>query len=92
MVNVLGATGSLLPVLLSSKTLADKPPVAPISTCGVQRFPLWVVTCARRGRPIPRTSHPNGEKRAPPSRSGLIGGHVLKCPGARARGAGRRRK
>ncbi len=40
MVNVLGATGSLLPVLLSSKTLADKPPVAPISACGAQRLPL----------------------------------------------------
>jgi hypothetical protein len=40
MVDILGATGSLLPVLLSGKTLADKPPVAHISTCSVQRFPL----------------------------------------------------
>ncbi len=40
MVNIFGATGSLLPVLLSSKALADKPPVAPLRTCGVQCFPL----------------------------------------------------
>jgi hypothetical protein len=56
MLNILAATGSLRPVLLSSKKLADKPPVlpvflpnktlagkppvAPVSTCGGHRFPL----------------------------------------------------
>ena len=49
MVDISGATGSLLPVLLSSKALADKPPVAPTGLCDVQHSPLRVVTpCLRR--------------------------------------------
>ncbi len=57
MVNILGATGSLLPVLLSSKTLADKPPVAPIGTCSVQCFPLRAVDAAAQRR---LSSHARG--------------------------------
>ena len=60
MVNVLGATGSLLPVLLSSNARADKPPVAPTGLCDVQHFPLLVVTSAAHADRSPRCTlgHP----------------------------------
>jgi hypothetical protein len=56
MVDVLGATGSLLPVFSSSNARTDKPPVAPTGICDVQHFPLRVVSeAARIGFP---TRHP----------------------------------
>ncbi len=57
--NVLGATGSLLPVFLSSNALADKPPVAPTGICDVQRFPLRAVTHAFSASPLQYLTTPS---------------------------------
>ncbi len=55
MVDVLGATGSLLPVLLSSNARADKPPVAPTGAKNNA-----VSTVASRGRCRRRRGDRNG--------------------------------
>ncbi len=52
MVNILGATGSLLPVLLSRKTLADKP----AASC---RTRLLLAMAIARALSMPRLPDPS---------------------------------